>query len=61
MVATEDHCFQESWSGPGQSRDTFLSPTPDAIETVIAQASRKRKLNEIEYGNSIGEAFVIKV
>ena len=61
MVATEDHYFQESWSGPGQSRDNFPPSTTDAIETVIAQASRKRKLNEVEYGNSSGEAFVIKV
>ena len=61
MVATEDHYFQESWSCPGRSRDTFLPPTTDAIETVIAQASRKRKLNEVEYGDSIGEPFVIKV
>ena len=61
MVGKEDHCFQETWSGPGQNGDTFLPPTTNAIETIIAQASRKRKLNEVEYGNSIGEAFTIKV
>ena len=61
MVVTEDHYFQESWSASGQNRDTFLPPTTDSIETVVAQASRKRKLNEVEYGNSIGEAFTIKV
>ena len=61
MVTTEDDYSQELWSGPGQSREIFQPPTTDAIEPVIAQASRKRKLNEVEYENPIGEAFIIKV
>lgn len=61
MFNTEDHECHESLPDLAQARDIFLPPTTNAIETILAQSSRKRKLNDVEHGNDIGEAFTIEV
>ena len=60
MLDTEDHGSHESSPNRGQARDIFLSPTSSATKT-IAQRTWKRKLADVENGNAIGEAFIIKV
>lgn len=61
MFDTARHEPHESPSALGQTRDIFLPPLSDAIESIIAQTSRKRKLTDAEHGNDIGEVFTIKV
>ncbi len=61
MFDTKNHESHESSSKPGQARNISLSLTLNAIETKVAQASRKRKLTDVEHENDIGEAFTIKV
>lgn len=61
MFDTENQESHESSANLGQARDTFLSPRSIAIETITAQASRKRKNNDVEHENYIGEAFTIEV
>ena len=61
MFDTENHESQKSSSKPGQARGISLSLTSNAIDTIVAQASRKRKLTDVEHENDIGEAFTIKV
>lgn len=60
MVDTEDNESHESSSTLGQARDSFLSPEFDAIKTVTAQTSRKRKHTDVEPENHIGEAFTVE-
>ena len=45
----------------GQARDTVLPSTLNAVETITAQPSRKRKLTNIEHEQDVGDAFTIKV
>lgn len=61
MFDTEDYESPKSSSNLGQARDTFVSPESNAIKTITAQTSRKRKYTDVVPGNHIGESFTIQV
>lgn len=59
MVDRADHEPHNIFPNLGQAQNNFLPPTWN--ETTTAQASRKRKLTNVERENDIGEAFTITV
>ena len=61
MCDQKDHGSQKPSPDLRQAQNIFLSPTWNAIESITAQTPRKRKLNDVQHENDIGEAFAIKV